>query len=390
MAQASYTHVQQETVLWHTTELITPEDLNFQQRLKDRRLLDHLLAGLLEEPGSDTDDDAAIAARPIGDGFGIYQMSPADMTVRVLPGTLLWKQAADPMVAEPTQPAPRVLWHRMDSVLSVVVDAAHATLGRIDILSYKLEYDPEDTLAGPDFVTRVIKNSNGTFSAQDFDKRRRTLLTITYTPGTASGSPAAPATPSGHVKFAEISVPATDTAISQTQISDFRTPAGCTTIAFPVGAAHPTSGWTMDFHKWLSSSADEGLHCSAAHSSMVSKRRALPGTSGKVAGRHLRLKTLYLGGKFTLAGDGAANLWRTGLSTGGTSTLVADLDALGLASASDALHTIDFSSLALWANGFPNPSTNNLAERFAELKLIIVSGAANDFFRGASAVFWGQ
>lgn len=385
MAQANYTNEQHESVLWHTTELVTPEDLNFQQRLKDRRLLDQLLAGLLEEPGSDTDDDAAVAARPIGDGFGIYQTSPANMSVRVLPGTLLWKQAADP-----GSPEPRLLIHRMDSILSVPVDAADGTNPRIDILSYKLEYDPEDLVSGPDFVNRVIKNPDESLSAQGFDKKRRTLLTITYTPGTPAGSPVAPATPAGQVKFAEIAVPAMDTAISQSQISDFRTPAGCTTIMFPVGAAHPTGGWTMDFHKWLSSSADEGLHCSAAHSSAVSKRLALAGTTGKVAGRHLRLKTLYLGGKITLTGDGAANLWRTGLSTGGTSTLVADLDAMGLASASDALHSIDFSSLALWANGYPNPSTNNTAERFAELKLILVSGAADDFFRGASAVFWGQ
>ncbi len=217
MATTNYTDKSAEGVLFNNAELMTPLDFNEMQRLGERRMLDALLRGMYldgYDPGTHPQ------ARPIGGAFSIRESAVIGMSVRVYPGTLLFRGAADPGT-----PDPGWMMHRMESLLTVAVDAASGVNPRIDLLSYKVEYDIVDT-ASADAEARVTKTVGGTYTSQTLDKRRRTKLTITYTPGTAAASPVAPATPAGHVAFAHIEVPTSDTTIATEQIIDYRTPAG--------------------------------------------------------------------------------------------------------------------------------------------------------------------
>lgn len=219
MATANYTDMSQETVLFNDAELMTPLDFNEMQRLAERRHMDYALRPLLldgYDPGTHPQ------ARPIAGSFSIRQSAVLAMSCRVYPGTLLFRAAADP-----GQPDPGWMMHRMASELTVAVDAAHATLDRIDLLSYKVEYDAVDT-GSVDADPRVTKTIGGTYTSQTLDKRRRTKLTITYTPGTPNAVPVAPATPAGHVAFARIYIDPAITTILTGYIGDFREPAGST------------------------------------------------------------------------------------------------------------------------------------------------------------------
>lgn len=235
-----YTDKSQESVLFNNAELATPADMNNTQYLRERRVVDYMFA---HQHLDAFDPGSFPVARPLGGAFSIRQAASVGMTVRVYPGTLFFKSAADP-----GQPAPQWLMHRMGSIMTVTVDTADATNPRRDLLSYKVEYDSLDT-GSVDADARVTKTVGGTYTSQTLDKRRRTKLTVTYTPGAPGVSPVPPSTPAGQVAFAVIEVPATDTTISTTQILDYRTPAGAVTVrrrpdqGYTQGSNRPTDGF---------------------------------------------------------------------------------------------------------------------------------------------------
>lgn len=300
MATANYTHEQRQTVLWASGELVTPEDLNAGQRIHERRLLDYMMQSLLLD-GGDFDVSAAFDPwlRPVGRALSMETSSPSALSVVVHPGNVLWRSGADPGT-----PEPHWLMHVMDDDLTVAVDVADATNPRIDLLSAKVEQDPLDT-SSVDGGLRVFKSAAGNLSSLPVDKRRRTLLTITYTPGTPAGSPVAPATPAGQVKFAEISVPATDTAIATSQISDYRTPAGYTRVQL-VGTSAVKSGFAgagLGSSQLLATAGAQVAYWHLSPHCMTVEPARDAATGRFLFGpRHMRARRVMWSGLITLAG----------------------------------------------------------------------------------------
>lgn len=226
-----YHDEQHESILWHPSEVLTDIDLNYAQRLRDRRILDGLFQDLLMSSDQ---------LRPIRSALAVQAQAAPDMSVLVMAGSVLWRQTADP-----GSPDAQILLHRLPGDLAVAIDAADATNPRIDIISVKIAIDAEDVGGvGPDVESRVIKVDDvPTFSANALDKRRRTLLTVTYTPGVPAASPVAPSPPAGEVVIAEIAVAAAASSIANSDITDLRN-AGQVIRKIPVISGYAANGAT--------------------------------------------------------------------------------------------------------------------------------------------------
>lgn len=99
----------------------------------------------------------------------------------------------------------------LDATVTKTLDAHDATNPRFDIIC--VAPATEDDRSG----LRNIKDvSTGAVSAQSVYTRRRLTLDIQVVKGTASATPAVPATPTGYVKISTISVPAVSGAVTIT------------------------------------------------------------------------------------------------------------------------------------------------------------------------------
>lgn len=133
-------------------------------------------------------------------------------TVQVAAG-LGFQYDATQLSPEPTQ---RPIY--VASNTNKTVTAAHATLGRIDIVSIK--------------SARVVTNSetrrykattSSTPTTVSFDTRTDWSSDIVVTAGTASGSPVAPSTPAGYIKIATLTVTAATGLTGSGAVEDNRT-----------------------------------------------------------------------------------------------------------------------------------------------------------------------
>lgn len=95
----------------------------------------------------------------------------------------------------------------------VTLGAHHATLGRIDIISIAPNY--EDVA---EESRQIWDPGTESFGPENVYTRRVVSYTLTVTAGTPHASPAAPATPAGHIKLAECAVPATSGAVDVTDV----------------------------------------------------------------------------------------------------------------------------------------------------------------------------
>lgn len=419
MPIADYTHEQQESLRWNDPELITPSDLNNAQRLRERRALDHLLWNQLIEGGVHQDiitSDGQM--RPIGSGFAIAQNAPSpNMSVWIKRGCVLYQQpsegfggpakggqgSSDEGAVEPT-----VLAHAMDSDLQVTIDPAHATLTRFDRIAYKVEYDAADVGSGPHVETRASKTAAGNVVSQILDKRRRTLLTVRYVPGTPGSG--VPGTPGGFHRLADITVPALDTTIGQSQIQDWRTPAGTTKICVPRSIMKAVGTWTESLNGWTVSGASQELripiplvtHWLSGEDPIGSLADPLGSGGGRWTGldqdggfRNLRLGWGSVAINLDTSPTGTLSLWR-GHHSFTASAQVLDLALnLGVVDAVAGVYSGDIgqggNEAAIWSNGRTSPVNVTTGAGQAEDFLFgrLVSGSASDELRGLSLTFYG-
>lgn len=123
--------------------------------------------------------------------------------------------AGEAIVKRTTYPAgePAVVNASLDAPVTLNIAAAHATLGRIDIVVLT----PTDTSVLSQ-VRDVRTEGGGDVYQTTVDKVKEYRGTVSIVTGTAAGSPAAPATPAGSLKLANISVTPANGILDQTAI----------------------------------------------------------------------------------------------------------------------------------------------------------------------------
>jgi hypothetical protein len=223
MAQLSKSYTNPAEVLFNSTELGTPKDLNELQNLVRRNLgflLDAALSG-------------GAQLRAFGDALKVTaDGATMDLTVTGL-APILWRLAADPGA-----PDPQVLLHQLGADDTFTADAADGSNPRIDVFSAKVE----DADVG-DSESRIVKDgTTGAITSQSINKRTRTKLTVTYTPGTAAASPVAPSPPAGEVVFAEVLVDTGVSLLEQGDVTDLRSKHGRHTVIIPAVTGETGAG----------------------------------------------------------------------------------------------------------------------------------------------------
>jgi len=181
-------------VLWTTNELITSDDLNRMGPVAAASIFDLVLGRLFFE-----DQEDASFSGVFGDGLQVTLVS--GLQVQIGTG---WGMYEDTTVTD----AFGVVYRPV--VLSTAENEtldAHDANPRIDVISIGPATEDDEA------ASRYFK-SGGSASVSSVDTRRVWSSTITVTKGTAAASPTAPSTPSGHIKLAEIDVPATSGAIT--------------------------------------------------------------------------------------------------------------------------------------------------------------------------------
>lgn len=101
------------------------------------------------------------------------------------------------------------VWFTSDAIENVAVPTADGSNPRIDIIIAKVDVttDPDGSSAN--------------------------IATVELVEGTPAGSPSAPATPANSLKLSEVSVPASDTTITNNQITDSRVDVELESVALP-------------------------------------------------------------------------------------------------------------------------------------------------------------
>jgi hypothetical protein len=223
MAQLSQTYTAPATVQRNATEIGSVVDQNNAQLLLLRRLAqiwEHTLAG-------------GATLRTFGDALKVVA-DGLSMNVTVTGGApILFDLGSDPGGTDP-----QFLLHQLGADDTFTVDAADATNPRIDVLSAKVE---DSDFGDPE--TRIYKDSaTGEILSQSFNKRRRTKLTVTYTPGVPGAVPVAPAPPAGEVVVAEIAVAAAATEINAADVTDLRSRFGQEVLPMAAALGSPEAG----------------------------------------------------------------------------------------------------------------------------------------------------
>ena len=131
-------------------------------------------------------------------------------------GTLTATVAAgDAVVTRTTYPAnePATVICSLIASQNITFAAAHATLGRIDIVILT----PTDTVVSSQ-LRDIRTEGGGSVNQTTIDKVKEYRAQISVVTGTAAGSPAAPATPAGSLKLANVSITAANGMLDQSAI----------------------------------------------------------------------------------------------------------------------------------------------------------------------------
>lgn len=190
-----------DRVKFNEGEEYVSEDHNDAQSLHEQYLYDYILRRLLGDPAS---------AVFFGDDCNVVE--DAGMNVEISVGRGFQYVSGETDADEPKFKPVVVA-----AAQSITVTAADGANPRIDIVCIKAARD--DASAESRYVMAV----GGSISTQSVYKRDIASFDYSYVAGVAAGSPVAPATPAGYVKIAEIYVGAGVAAITQANITDYRT-----------------------------------------------------------------------------------------------------------------------------------------------------------------------
>lgn len=382
MAQLSQTHHSEHNYRQADGELVTPEDLTGAPKFI-RRLQAWLDNERLIIPGK----EGAVnhkPLRPVGRGLA-PTATGASMVVTVGAGIALFVEDDDSLF-DPGDPKPTVIQHLLETVINFTVDAADPTNPRFDILSAKVE---QPGTAGTDSQseTRIFKDqSTGSLTSQSTNKRERSRLTVTYTPGTPAASPAEPAAPAGETIFARIDVPAAAGTIAQSNIIDKRMLAGHKEWLIPLG-----DFWNAVGAAWARQPPG---HLQPGAGNQIFYLPVMP-PIGYGEEPRLRLREIIIGAQLATGGNRRVRLKRwTGASPPTIDTIAdragneLDLSAqLGGAGFAHHSLTIPTAHGACWSGGRRYPSGGGGTER---LLLEVRSDAALDIVSSVWARFWGE
>jgi hypothetical protein len=214
--------------IWNVRERPLSTDLNYAQTFSDRSLRDFIRALLAPTPST-------VVTGFLNRSFKVIESGPS-MNVVIQPGLGFIDAAGDVPstiggvtgLDDPASLKPLPL----SAAQTIAIDAAHATLDRIDIIEVFYDRRAQDPTSRD-----ILNPATGVFApglvnkvlAWYLDGRTGRVVTpadsttgIGYKVGVAAGSPSAPPTTSGYVKIAEIYVTAAHTSIVTGDITDTR------------------------------------------------------------------------------------------------------------------------------------------------------------------------
>jgi hypothetical protein len=187
-------------VTFNEGQEVIKDDLNELQQAKEREFYDRVVYELLQRTT---------------DGFfgGSCLVTYVDAThVSVAQGLGFQYDAAQVTPDAVRRPV------YVSSNTSKTVTAAHATLGRIDIVSIKAARATAETES-----RRYKATTAAAPTSQSFTTKTDWEADIVVTAGTASGSPVAPSTPAGYIKIATLVVTAAVGLSGSSAVTDNRT-----------------------------------------------------------------------------------------------------------------------------------------------------------------------
>lgn len=196
-------------LLWNTNQAVTSSDLNRMGKAAQASVLNLLAARLLYDATTEQPRTGNI-------GDDCLCVVTGALEVTVLRG-ITWRY--DSSETNAWAPHYKVAIVEADEALTL---DAHDAQARIDVISVA-PAEEDDESAG-----RVVWDGSA-LTGTTVDTRRKLTATLTVTKGTPGVSPAVPATPSGHVKLAQVTVPAVAGAITA---YDFRSIIGLKTEWF--------------------------------------------------------------------------------------------------------------------------------------------------------------
>lgn len=219
-------------------------------------------------------------------------------------------------------------------------------------------------------IDRVIAEvRDSTFSGVNQDWRLRVIT------GTPAGSPAAPALPSNAISLATVSVPASDTTISDSQITDTRSRAvvGAGAAKTPACRAYRSSTQAVANASYVSASLtsesfdNDGMHDTATNPSRI---------TANTPGLYIVTGRIYFGANATGArqarliknGSTALDYWTGPVSSAG--------DVACALSATVSLARGDYVEMQAWHN-ISGGGTLNIgsSEEFLHLDVHMISGS---------------
>lgn len=177
---------------------IVSEDLNTLQSRIERGIIDRIVYEMLQKKSDGF----------FGDGFKVLYQTATTIVVKAGFGF----QTASTTTKEPVR-KPLAL----DADQNVTINSPDSSNGRIDLICVKYgRYDAESE-------NRKFKDEfTNAISTQAFVVATDWKAEILYVAGTPSGSPVAPAVPSGYLKIAELAISASTGMASQASVSDKR------------------------------------------------------------------------------------------------------------------------------------------------------------------------
>lgn len=244
--------------LWNEGEKLSSNDMNMAEWGSNRLAL-HLFAELFRDALN-----GEAAAGVFGeDSFAVSIDS--GLTLAVAPGFAMVLDSTMSEGDDPFEPAYEPVWLGAED--TVTLSAHHATLPRIDVISVAV-----DTTDDQDESDQIKDPGDGTISTSTISTRRVYGALLTVTAGTPGATPTAPATPTNHLKLAEVNVPATSGAVV---VHDYRRRL---LIGEHVGGG-ATRSLPVD---WVPGSSTECLAASAGTSMVVTIAAGLIVCAGQV------------------------------------------------------------------------------------------------------------
>ena len=360
------------------------QDMNNAQHFLEKRIADNWLAPIFTDPHISIPP----VPRPIGEAMS---MNITGFTVSFKPGSIIFTPT--PAAGQPQ--ADNIL-HRSSAFPDIVVDAADGTDPRIDILAYKVEFDDIDTV-GTDAEARNSQSAPvgatvSTKSVQNFDKRRRTKMTVEYVTGVADASPVAPTPSAGTTIFGRINVPAGAGSLDNFDIEDLRQPAGRTRFVVPLTSVFldgVANGWSF---------ANSGsIECDIAVGAVAEFPILSPTQTGFAFENptHLRLSNLLILSAIGSTGKVEIFSHDNGIDT--SDSLIADrstqAEVGNLTIVQRELLGILANVGPFWYGGRSNPiPVASLEDRSLFLRVTsgnTIGSPPEQFVRGLIAEFWG-